>query len=142
MWTRWARQRRLKDHPETIAATQQSRVYHATVAVGINLRRTRTFRRIAAHAGPSKTDTQRAVSMLEAGTGHSLSVSIRRRRHEAAELALGQFREGERRAVLEIRADDLHADRQARIAQADGHRACGQARQRRERDPERLLGIP
>jgi hypothetical protein len=52
--------------------------------------------------------TNRAARRLRA-----LSVGERRGRREAAEFPLNQVGEGQRGAVLQIRSDDLHADRQA-----------------------------
>lgn len=47
----------------------------------------------------------------------------------AAELPLGKLRERQSRAVFQVGADDLHADRQAAAAEADGYRRRRQPRQ-------------
>jgi hypothetical protein len=45
-------------------------------------------------------------------TGLLNGLSFGRRRHEAAELALDEFGESDRRAILKVGPDDLDADRQ------------------------------
>jgi hypothetical protein len=52
----------------------------------------------------------------------------RRRRDEAAEFALDQLGECNRGAVPQMGADDLHADRQAFVAERDRHRGRRQPR--------------
>src|SRR4029077_8383146 len=52
----------------------------------------------------------------------------RRRRHEAAEFALDQFGQSQRRAILQPRADDLDAHRQAVLRKSGRDRSCRQAR--------------
>src|SRR6202011_4809718 len=47
------------------------------------------------------------------------ATKLQRRRGKAAELALDHPGEGDRRAILQKAADDLHADRQTTLAASD-----------------------
>src|SRR5438105_3548996 len=62
-------------------------------------------------------------------------------RGEAAELAFGQPGKGDRRAVLQVPADDLDADRQAAVGPADRRRRRRQAVQRSDAGPYALVAV-
>src|SRR5205085_6814772 len=72
--------------------------------------------------------TARNVYMLPMENQNSIGsdgivlARIAGRRREAAEFALDQFGETDCRAVFQIWADDLHADRQSRFRSADRKR--------------------
>src|SRR2546426_8291187 len=70
-------------------------------------------------------------------TGRPALLEVRRR-HETAELALEQCGELDRGAVFEPRADDLHADWQARCRDLDRCRRRRQAGNRRDAGPDHL----
>src|SRR5258707_10351149 len=65
----------------------------------------------------------------------------RGRRDEAAEFAFDKLSESDRRAILQIRADDLHADRQTFVAAADWHCGRRHSRQRRYAGPHGLICV-
>src|SRR5712691_9217582 len=63
------------------------------------------------------------------------------RRGEAAELALDQARKGDGGAILEIRTDDLHPDRQSTVASIDRGHCRRQTGRRRNARPHGLVTI-
>ena len=75
--------------------------------------------------------------MLEHASPNSPGVA--RRRREPAEFPLHQLGKGDRRAVLEIGADDLHPDRQAGVGAVDRRRRRRQARGRGDSGPDQLV---
>ena len=83
----------------------------------------------------------RAMAKSTGAALAALSVGVRRRRRETAEFPLDQLGESQRGAVLQIRSDDLHADRQARLGPLDRRHGRGQPRGRCQLRPYQLVEI-
>src|SRR5262245_19899847 len=62
-------------------------------------------------------------------------------RDEPAKLPLNELGQAQRRAVLQVGADDLHADRQPGVGEADRNRAGRQADDGRHARPEDLVEV-